>query len=82
MACAYDDGEVSDAVEELRKTVDEFIALKAINGWCGLCKAPASTWFYEEAAMKFRTMEEARPALAACEQAQRRTAKFLRAGKN
>ena len=38
-----------------------------INPWCALCRAPESTWIYEAAPTRWRTMAEAKPHLEAVE---------------
>lgn len=48
----------------LRKTIQEALSAGAINPCCALCNSKADTWTYEAGRTRFRTMEEAAPALA------------------
>jgi hypothetical protein len=51
------------AEERLRETIDLAVGIGAINPWCGLCNARAETWRYEVARTRYRTLDEAAPAL-------------------
>jgi hypothetical protein len=58
----------AEAAEEqvaapLREAVEEALQSDVLNPWCGLCRAPAESWRYEVGRTRFRTMEEATPAL-------------------
>jgi len=76
MGAAYDtaDRDGCDVKEELHDVIKLMIATGAINKWCGICEAPTSEWFYETAASRFTSMEEALPILIRAEEEQRRRA--------
>lgn len=69
MAVAYDDA-VTDGEEAQRKlqgVIKQAVdAGGVINPWCGICQS--RDFYYEDGVTRFRTMEEAMPAL---EQGQR-----------
>lgn len=51
----------------VKGVIDGWLASRppTLNPWCGICGARAETsWFYEDKATGFRTMEEAMPYLA------------------
>ena len=51
----------------LRAAVGDMLTRNVINPWCGICRAPRSSWRYETRRTRFRTMEEALPVLRASE---------------
>jgi hypothetical protein len=50
-------------IAPLRVQVTRMIGSGTINPWCGLCKAPRTTWKYELGCTRFRSMDEAMPEL-------------------
>ena len=60
----------------LRKAVNELIAGKVLNPWCGICQAAIATWTFELGRMEFTTMEDAEAALRQSEADQLRTAEW------
>ena len=63
------------AEESLKALTELALARSAMNPWCAICRARSSTWVYECARTRFRTMAEARPELKRleAEQAQARS---------
>ena len=47
--------------EPLRARVADLLATRELNPWCGLCGARSTTWRYELARTRWRTMAEAMP---------------------
>lgn len=68
------DEEARALIKPLRGSVAMFIDSRAINPWCGLCKAPADSWTYEVGRTAWASIAEATPALAASAADQQRTA--------
>jgi hypothetical protein len=62
---------------ELRRKVADMLADNVLNPWCGLCRAPHSTWRYEVGRTSFATLPEALPSLLEKEAEQRTTAARL-----
>jgi hypothetical protein len=60
-----DDREAAeDAVlSPLRDHVEALLTAGTLNPWCGLCKSASPSWTYELGRTRFRSMEEAMPAL-------------------
>ena len=77
LAVAYEECKAEDGVGELRRKVEELIASRGINPWCGICHARQEGWQYEDRPTKFKTLEEARPALEATQQANLRARDIL-----
>lgn len=63
-----------DAEENLARPLEAHIqylfSIKFMDRWCGLCRAPADSWRYEVNRTRFRSMEEAAPALKQSEREQ------------
>ena len=62
------EAEDAEAAEEqiaapLREAISDALRVGVMNPWCGLCKAGSETWHYEIGRTRFRTIEEATPAL-------------------
>lgn len=68
IAVAYDDAETSgeEAQRQLQALLKNAVDQRVINPWCGICQS--RDFYYEDGVTRFRTMEEAMPAL---EQGQR-----------
>ena len=77
LALAYQEGQVEDAVGILHRQMEELIASRGINPWCGICHARQEGWQYEDGPTKFETLEEARPALEEIQQANLRARDIL-----
>lgn len=78
-----EDGEPDYSVAPyLLETIHARVASKQIDPWCGICRAPLTALFTEDAPTVFETLDEARPALLGQAKAQARTAQFIRAGRN
>jgi hypothetical protein len=45
------------------EAVKRFLENGTIDSWCGLCKAPSTLWAFEIGRTKWKTLEEAMPAL-------------------
>jgi hypothetical protein len=61
MAYQTEDGQENPEIRKLlQKKFEQLIEAHLCNPWCGLCKAPYSTFFYEDMPTIFATMEEAR----------------------
>ena len=71
----------ANAADYLRGMVDELIAAKAMDPWCGLCRSRRPGWLFEDRALLFDTLEEAQPYLRACEQEQRQAAQMWKASR-
>jgi hypothetical protein len=73
MAFAYDsadipehfDGDPAAPRAGLKQLIEDSILAKMLDPWCGICRAPASEFRYEDCPSRFRTMDEARPVLTA-----------------
>lgn len=81
MALAFDPADLAEAeaVARLKALVHAALNDSTINPWCALCgptRGPSS-WFYEAAPTRFRTMEEAEPALRQAEADQLRTRAYV-----
>jgi hypothetical protein len=67
IAVAYDDAETSgeEAQRQLQALLKNAVDQRVLNPWCGICLS----WdlYYEDSVTRFRTMEEAKPALAQCQ---------------
>ena len=61
----------------LRDNVAGLLARRVLNPWCGLCRAPITSWAYELGRTRWRTMAEAKLALEEAERKQRLTAALL-----
>lgn len=70
---ADDRKEAEDLIAQLRTQVTRMIGSGTFNPWCGLCKAPIESWFYELRRMPFHSMQEAEPVLRQSERAQAST---------
>ena len=57
--------------------VEELIAVKAINPWCGICNAKRPAWVFEDSPTKYHTMEEAEAALRESERQQAITRQMM-----
>jgi hypothetical protein len=68
----------SNAADYLRDLVDGLILRRALNPWCGICRAKREAWFFEDCALAFNSLDEALPHLRASAEAQAATAEFLR----
>lgn len=55
---------------QVRQNVASFLADRVFNPWCGICRAPPSTWRYEVVRTRFASMWEARPVLQIMEEEQ------------
>jgi hypothetical protein len=55
------------AIQPLREQVEQLLATGQINPWCDICGASKGSWHYEVGRTRFRTLEEALPALSALE---------------
>jgi hypothetical protein len=68
---AEDQADAEEAVDKpLRLKVAAMLKSEAVNPWCSMCKARLETWRYETRRTRFRSMEEAEPALRQEEAAQ------------
>jgi len=72
----------ANATQFLIHWVDAHIAGARLDPWCGLCRAPRSSWVFEDEATRFRSLEEAMPELRRLEAAQAATREFLTGGRN
>jgi hypothetical protein len=81
MALAYEGDAMSDeqATRKLAMTLARAMARLEIDPWCGLCQSEAI--HYEVGRTRFKTLEDARPHLLACEEDQRRTREAFEAFK-
>ena len=48
----------------LRAEVMRMVAEQMLNPWCGLCRAPSTSWIFETLPTRYATMQEARPEIA------------------
>jgi hypothetical protein len=72
---ADDTEEAEEAVAvPLREAVALGLQSKVLNPWCGLCNARADSWKFEISLTRFRSIEEAMPALKQIENEQRKVA--------
>lgn len=55
------------AMAVFQQQIEEWIATKTINPWCGICAQGEKSWTYEQRRTKYKTMEEAKPELKALE---------------
>lgn len=62
-----------DVAAPLRSQVAELLRTEVINPWCGLCKSPVDSWRYKLGRTRFRSMQEAEPALRQSEREQATT---------
>jgi hypothetical protein len=71
-ATCYDPKEMPDdvAMATMQATVEEWLAKKIINPWCGICGSRAA-WHYETRRTRFTTMEQALPEMKELETANR-----------
>lgn len=67
------------AIRRLRAGVEAAIAAGALDPWCALCGS--RDWRYEVGRTRFRTMEEARPALEEMEARQAATRAWILGGR-
>lgn len=88
-ALAYDPGAdalivmtEANAVGVITKLVDAGIKHGALNPWCAICNANRKQWVFEDSALAFDSLEEARPYLVALEVERRRAYDFFKAGRN
>ncbi len=65
------------ACDGLRELIRRAIDSRTLNPWCGICRAPQSSWTYEDARSIFRTLEEARADLARAQEANDRARAML-----
>jgi hypothetical protein len=74
LAVAYDDAVApgDEAMQALKNGVQAMVSVGLIDPWCGFCES--RELFYEDRITNFATMEEAQPALKACETEQLATA--------
>jgi transcriptional regulator with XRE-family HTH domain len=72
----------ANAASCLRIAVDVAIQARVLNPWCEICRAPRRQWIFEDAALAFKSLEEALPHLKACAEAQQETRRMLRDGRN
>jgi hypothetical protein len=72
----------TNAAGFLRRAVKIAIVDRKINPWCGICGAKREQWIFEDAALAFDSLEEARPFLKQVEDAQRETRRIFEEGKN
>jgi len=67
VGAAYDPEAPGTSTEEIKRHVAEQLAMMVASGvidpWCGLCGAKVDDWHWEDGITKYRTMEEAQPAL-------------------
>jgi hypothetical protein len=70
-ATCYDPKEMPDdvAMATMQATIEEWLAKKIINPWCGICGG--KKWHYETRRTRFTTMEEALPVMKQLETANR-----------
>jgi hypothetical protein len=83
MAVSYEspNGEADPSkTEMLRNAIDELVQLHVVNPWCGICGSCGLN--YEDRETRFGTTAEAEPELKAMEEAQERTALFLKRSRN
>jgi len=67
-----------EAVNAMRGIVEDMAARKILYPSCGLCRAPVGEWFYEVGLTRFDSMKEAEAPLRAAEEAQARSAAWLK----
>jgi hypothetical protein len=70
------------ASEKLRVLVDLAIEEHRINPWCSLCRAKREQWVFEDAELKFNSLEEARAHLEESQRQQMLTRRIFEEGKN
>lgn len=51
----------ANAARIVQRSIDVAIVAKAINPWCGLCRAKREQWVFEDSALAFNSLEEAMP---------------------
>jgi len=66
------------AIKILQNSVRTMVASGMMNPHCGLCNASISEWGYEVGGTRFETLQEAEPVLRAAEEAQLRSAAYLK----
>ena len=78
LAQAYDTEEstAGDSVAMLQDVVAAMVSAKLLNPWCGLCGSRDLK--FEDAPRKFKTMDEAVPALMEAQQMQLKVVAALR----
>lgn len=66
-AQGFDDNDIvltpANAAAYLAAMVNRWLNQRTIGDRCGICDAPAASWFYEDRATNFETMDEAMPHL-------------------
>lgn len=62
--------EAGDITHHVRAAIDARLKGGVINPWCGICRAPATTWRYELRRTKFATMDAAEPEMRKSEEEQ------------
>jgi hypothetical protein len=65
-----------NAEEMLKAVLHDLLSRKLLDPWCGICKS--KQWFYEDRPTRFKTMQEATPALLEAEAANLASAEYLR----
>jgi hypothetical protein len=48
-------------IGRLRATVEQWLADRTLNPWCGLCGLPRASWRYEVGRTRWATLREAMP---------------------
>jgi hypothetical protein len=56
--------DIARLLDRLQGTVDQALAERVINPWCGLCHAEPERWICEAGRTAFTTLAEAKPAIA------------------
>ena len=83
MAYQTEDGAPKPEIaQKLKAAVADLLERKVVHPWCALCRAPASSFFYEDKPTIFRTMEEAMPSLLEGQKRQAAAQAFFRASRN
>jgi hypothetical protein len=60
--------ELKILIQSLQTTIAQMIDRKALNPFCGICGCPSSKWRYESGRTRFKSKEEAEPALRRAEE--------------
>ena len=58
------------ALNSMRIFITHLIALRNLNPWCAICRAPDNEWLYEDNELPWGSLEEAMPALRESERRQ------------